>query len=38
MINTFVVYEASLHYFNNKPIILFTTTYYAAFCLVTAFI
>ena len=27
MINIFAVYEASLYHFNNKPIMLFTTTY-----------
>ena len=29
--NAVLVYEASLHHFNNKPIMLFITTYNAAF-------
>lgn len=28
MINKFTVYETSFHHLNNKPIMLFTTTYY----------
>ena len=30
MINIFAVYEASHYHFDNKLIMLFTTTYYAA--------